>query len=135
MALIAFKPWFYWRKTQNRNELSVGNALGVFLAGGIGCLSRYLAILYVYPIMGFPIATLVVNVCGGFLAGVVVVKVPQFKPILLAGFLGGFTTFSAFSLECLTMIQNQQILNAVAYILASVFLSIGATWVGYTISG
>ena len=85
--------------------------------------------------MGFPIATLVVNVCGGFLAGVVVVKVPQFKPILLAGFLGGFTTFSAFSLECLTMIQNQQILNAVAYILASVFLSIGATWVGYTISG
>ncbi len=111
------------------------NAFCVFLAGGLGCLSRYMIGLYVLPIMGFPIATLVVNVCGGFLAGIVVTKVPQFKPILLAGFLGGFTTFSAFSLECLAMVQNQQILNAAAYILASVCLSIGAAWLGCVVSG
>ncbi len=113
----------------------MGNVFGVFLAGGLGCVSRYMIGLYVLPIMGLPFATLVVNVCGGFLAGVVSTKWPQFKPILLVGFLGGFTTFSAFSLECLIMVQNQQVFTAIIYILASVCLSIGAAWVGCTVSG
>lgn len=112
----------------------MANALGVFIAGGFGCLCRYLVSLYIFPILGLPIAILVVNVCGGFLAGVAIVKCPHLKPILLAGFLGGFTTFSAFSLECLIMIQNQQILMMLAYVVLSVVLSIGATWVGYIIS-
>jgi CrcB protein len=112
----------------------MANALIVFLSGGAGCLSRYLLSLCVIPIMGLPVATLFVNVSGGFLAGVVATKFPQFKPMLLIGFLGGFTTFSAFSLECLSMIQNQQILIAIAYILASVCLSIGAAWLGCLIS-
>lgn len=111
------------------------NAIGVFLAGGLGCLSRYLVGMWVMPIMNFSIATLIVNVCGGFLAGVVAAKWPQCKTILLAGFLGGFTTFSAFSLECLTLLQNQQILAAVGYVLASVILSIAAAWLGCQISG
>lgn len=106
------------------------NALIVFLSGGAGCLSRYLLTLHIFPVMGLPISTFIVNVSGGFLAGVVATKIPQFKPMLLIGFLGGFTTFSAFSLECLHMIQNQQILMAIAYILASVCLSIGAAWLG-----
>lgn len=110
------------------------NALSVFLAGGLGCLCRYLVGLCIFPILGLPIATLVVNVCGGFLAGVTATKWPQLKPILLAGFLGGFTTFSAFSLECLIMIQNQQILMMFAYVVLSVVLSIGAAWAGYIIS-
>ena len=113
----------------------MGNALGVFLAGGIGCLSRYLVGLYIMPVMGLPIATMVVNVCGGFLAGVVASKWPHLKPILLVGFLGGFTTFSAFSLECLMLLQNQQIITALAYVLISVVLSIGAAWLGYTTFG
>ncbi|MEI6628042.1 MAG: CrcB family protein, partial [Alphaproteobacteria bacterium] len=69
-----------------------------------------------------------------FLAGIVASKYPQFKPILLTGFLGGFTTFSAFSLECLNLIQNQQIFAALFYILISVVLSITAACVGCTIS-
>ncbi len=94
------------------------NPIGVFLAGGLGCLSRYLIGLWILPIMGLPIATLIVNVCGGFLAGVIASKFPQFKSFLLVGFLGGFTTFSSFSLECLSFVQNQQIFTALAYIFA-----------------
>jgi len=109
----------------------MANGLIVFVSGGAGCLSRYLLSLCVIPIMGLPVATLVVNISGGFLAGVVATKFPQFKPMLLIGFLGGFTTFSAFSLECLSMIQNQQIVMAFAYIIASVSLSISATCFGY----
>ncbi len=110
------------------------NAFGVFIAGGFGCLSRYLLGIWILPVMGFSIATLLVNVLGGFLAGIVASKYPQFKPILLTGFLGGFTTFSAFSLECLNLIQNQQIFAALSYILISVVLSVTAAWVGCTIS-
>jgi|LakMenE01Jun11ns_1017448.scaffolds.fasta_scaffold9872928_2 CrcB protein len=108
----------------------MANALVVFLSGGAGCLSRYLLSLCVFPIMGLPVATLIVNVSGGFFAGVVATKFAHLKPILLIGFLGGFTTFSAFSLECLQMIQNQQIVMAFAYIIASVSLSISAAWLG-----
>jgi len=109
----------------------MANALVIFLSGGAGCLSRYLLSLCVFPIMGLPVATLIINVSGGFLAGVVATKFSHLKPVLLIGFLGGFTTFSAFSLECLSMIQNQQMLMAFAYIMASVFLSITAAWFGY----
>lgn len=109
----------------------MANGLIVFVSGGAGCLSRYLLTLYTFPVLGLPISTFVVNVSGGFLAGVIATKFPQFKPMLLIGFLGGFTTFSAFSLECLSMIQNQQIVMAFAYIIASVSLSISATCFGY----
>ena len=76
----------------------MASALVIFLSGGAGCLSRYLINLCVTPIMGLPLATFIVNVSGGFFAGVVVSKFSHLKPILLIGFLGGFTTFSAFSL-------------------------------------
>jgi CrcB protein len=112
----------------------MANALSVFLAGGLGCFCRYLVGLYIFPILGFPVATLVVNICGGFLAGVVATKWPHLKPLLLVGFLGGFTTFSAFSLECLTMLQNQQIFTMLIYIIISMCFSICAAWVGYIIS-
>ena len=108
----------------------MASALVIFLSGGAGCLSRYLINLCVTPIMGLPLATFIVNVSGGFFAGVVVSKFSHLKPILLIGFLGGFTTFSAFSLECLQMIQNQQIVMAFAYIIASVSLSISAACLG-----
>lgn len=107
------------------------NAIGIFIAGGFGCLIRYLLGLWVLPLMGIPIATFLVNVLGGFLAGIVVSKLPHLKPVLLTGFLGGFTTFSTFSLECLHLLQNGQILIALAYIIASVTLSITAVWVGF----
>lgn len=109
----------------------MANVLVVFLSGGAGCLIRYLLSLCVFPIMGLPVATLIVNVSGGFFSGVVVSKFSHLKPVLLIGFLGGFTTFSAFSLECLQMIQNQQIVMAFAYIITSVFLSITAAWFGF----
>jgi CrcB protein len=110
----------------------MANALGIFLAGGLGCLSRYLVMVYFTPLLGFPV-TLIVNVVGGFFAGFVASKLPQLKPLFLAGFLGGFTTFSAFSLDCLAMIQNQEFLSAVLYILASVFLSLAAAWLGWVV--
>lgn len=106
------------------------NAIGVFLAGGAGCLTRYLLGLCIPTIMTIPVATLLVNVLGGFLAGIIISRVPSLKIILLTGFLGGFTTFSAFSLECLHFIQNGQIVTAMSYIIASILLSITAAWCG-----
>lgn len=101
----------------------------VALGGAIGSVLRFLSVQAV----GAPVATLVVNVVGSFVMGVLFVALSsrmQFAPLLMAGVLGGFTTFSAFSLDALKLWQGGQAPQAALYVAASVALSLAAVALG-----
>jgi len=88
---------------------------------------------------GVPLPILTVNVVGSFLMGVFVVWAAQrglthLSPLVMTGLLGGFTTFSAFSLETVTLIERGQLGAALAYVALSVGLSIAALAVGVALT-
>ena len=105
----------------------------VFLGGGIGSILRYgtnsIVSLYVIGQLG----TLLVNVLGSFLFGILVSIGEQrsdyFNLFLLTGLLGGFTTFSQFSFDVVTL-QNNDNFYSIIYILSSVLLSISMALLG-----
>ncbi len=83
----------------------------------------------------FPLAVMSVNVIGSFLMGAFAIWSLErghsaLNPFVMTGILGGFTTFSAFSLEALTLIERGQTLSALLYVALSVGLSIGALALG-----
>ncbi len=111
--------------------------LQVALGGALGASGRYLTTTAVARLMGksFPWGTMTVNVAGSFAMGVLVVLLAhlsgnRFAPLLMTGVLGGFTTFSAFSLDAATLYERGQVGPAAAYILASVILSVMALFAG-----
>lgn len=114
----------------------------VALGGAIGTSLRWLTGVAVLRALGpsdFPLAIITVNVVGSFLMGVFVVAAAQkglthLSPFVMTGVLGGFTTFSAFSLETITLIERGQTTSAALYILLSVGLSVGALAVGLLIA-
>lgn len=111
----------------------------VALGGGIGAAGRYLLGKIMFRLMGpgFPWGTLVANVLGGLVMGLFIgwltFKVSGGQNLRLfigVGVLGGFTTFSSFSLESLRMIENKAYAMAAGYMSASVVLSILAVFIG-----
>ena len=105
----------------------------VAAGGALGASARYLTSVGAVRLMGpgFPWATLAVNILGSFLMGAIVVILMQkggmrLAPFLMTGVLGGFTTFSAFSLDAVTIWERGQVSLAVIYVLASVLLSLAA---------
>lgn len=110
----------------------------VGIGGGAGAILRYLTGLGVIRLLGhgpFPLAILTVNVVGSFLMGVFVVAAAQrgltyLSPLVMTGLLGGFTTFSAFSLETVTLLERGQVGQAGLYVSLSVILSVGGLAVG-----
>lgn len=110
----------------------LGTVLSVAAGGAIGASLRFLAgamMLRVLGQTGFPFAILCVNVAGSFLMGVFVVLSAQygltrFAPFVMTGVLGGFTTFSAFSLEAVTLYERGDVGQAALYVGLSVVLSI-----------
>lgn len=110
----------------------------VALGGAIGATLRYLAGVWIFRLVGhtgFPVSILTVNVIGSFLMGVFVVAAAErglthYSPFLMIGVLGGFTTFSSFSLETITLVERGEFGSAVLYVLLSVGLSVGALFVG-----
>lgn len=103
----------------------------VALGGALGALARYGVNGLIYPVMAgkFPLGTLVVNVLGSVVMGVLYVLVfdkgwlnPEWRNLLMVGFLGAFTTFSAFSLDALALWQNGHLLLAACYVGFSVVL-------------
>lgn len=111
------------------------------LGGALGASLRYLTGKLAIRVMGpgFPWGTLTVNVLGSFLMGVLVVALAEkggnrFAPLLMTGFLGGFTTFSAFSLDAVTLMERGQHVVALSYVLASVLVSIVALMAGLAVS-
>ena len=105
----------------------------VALGGGIGSISRYL-ISIALPNSNFPWGTFVVNITGAFLIGFFFSVLDRsnetLRLLLITGICGGFTTFSAFSLENLQLIQHQQWILALSYIFGSLILGLLATFLG-----
>lgn len=107
----------------------------VALGGAAGSLARYGVGVAVARVFGlaFPWGTLAVNVAGGLAMGVLAARVgpenEQVRLLLGVGVLGGFTTFSTFSLETVRLLQ-QAPGNAMLYIAASLVLAVGACWAG-----
>ena len=109
----------------------------VFVGGGIGSVLRYTtnSILSVYVIG--QLGTVLVNVIGSFVFGILVSigedRSEYFNLFLLTGLLGGFTTFSQFSYDVVTL-QNNGNLYSIIYILSSVLLSISMALLGIYIA-
>ncbi len=106
--------------------------LFVALGGAAGSVSRYLLAQWTQAQWqgGFPVGTLLVNFAGSFGIGVTFVLLerqvlhPDWRGILMVGFLGAFTTFSTFSLEAMTLWETGHTGQALAYMLASVLLCV-----------
>lgn len=115
--------------------------LQVALGGAIGAALRFLSGMGIAKLVGsgFPFAILSVNVIGSFLMGFLVVATAKtgqahLNPFLLTGILGGFTTFSAFSLDAVTLFERGAIGQSALYVLASVSLSIAGLVVGLALA-
>ena len=115
------------------------NILLIGLGGGFGSIIRYLCqrwMTMVYP-HSFPLGTFLVNVVGCFLIGVFwglsfksFAVNESWKLFLMTGFCGGFTTFSAFTLESVGLLKEDKPGLFIFYIAASVILGLGATYGG-----
>lgn len=111
----------------------------VGMGSGIGGICRYLISLFMcHARNGFPWATFVVNVAGCLLIGILWGMTsrfqnlsPAFSLFLMVGLCGGFTTFSTFSKEGLTMLQTNNYLMFLLYAIGSVVLGIMAVALGY----
>ena len=112
----------------------------VGLGGGLGAMARYLVGVQAGRTLGtqLPWGTLAVNAAGGLLIGVLAgwlalrggADQERWRLFLGVGMLGGFTTFSAYSLEVVLMLQRREYLTAITYSFGSVFLSVGMLFVG-----
>ena len=111
----------------------------VFLGGGLGSVIRYgIGSLLAQTSSTFPFATFGVNILGSLLIGVfwaipAIADKNTYLCLLIVGFCGGFTTFSAFSWENLTLLKQGEVFLFFAYVLLSVSLCLLATWGGYAI--
>ena len=122
------------------------NLLIIAIGGALGSMLRYLASEAILKLTkswqiftSFPIGTSFVNVVGSLVAGIIYYFAiknfdsfdPRLKLLLFTGFLGGFTTFSAFSIDFLRLTMAGQYINAAVYAVASVVLSIRSVFFGF----
>lgn len=115
----------------------------VLLGGGLGSLARYLTGLWLADRLGaaFPWGTLAVNVLGSFLIGFIATFAdesggigPQTRLLLVTGLLGGFTTFSAFSLETWRLLEQNEMGRAALNIAVTLVLSFVAVVLGVAVA-
>ena len=114
-------------------------AILVFMGGGLGALGRFsLSVLIPRAAQGFPWATLIANALGALLIGLLAGWLAErqgLRAFWIVGLLGGFTTFSAFSLETLTLLDRGSAGLALTYVLASLAIGLLACWLGLRIAG
>lgn len=113
--------------------------LWIALGGALGASGRFFVTTTMGRMIGhgFPWGTVVVNVVGSFIMGALISFMaikwstsPEMRAFLTTGILGGFTTFSAFSLDFATLIERKENLAAIGYAAGSVGLSILAVFAG-----
>ena len=117
----------------------------VLIGGGIGSICRYVATTLIGSIAGtvFPFVTLFVNLLGSFLMGFLMFffldehfTLPETLRLFLAvGFLGGFTTFSSFSMESLLLLRGDSFFYAFANLAGNMLLGLLAVWLGMQAAG
>tara|TARA_B110000483_G_scaffold47058_1_gene58712 strand:- start:235 stop:606 length:372 start_codon:yes stop_codon:yes gene_type:complete len=110
--------------------------LAVAFGGALGSLARYAINIALLPVFGdrFPVSTLLVNLGGSILVGCCYALIvergllpAELRNLLMVGFLGAFTTFSAFSLDTIALWQNGQTIFAILYIFLTVTLCLLGT--------
>jgi len=111
--------------------------LCVLLGGAVGSLLRYVAAMAITARYSgrFPLATFLINVTGSFAIGVLATLLldaynPNWRPLLITGLLGGYTTFSAFEFESFTAFRGGDSAIALLYLLGSVAVGYLACWLG-----
>lgn len=115
--------------------------LAISIGAVLGANARYLVGGWVLDRLGaeFPSGTLLINVSGSFVIGLVYALIEHHgapgwvRPLVIIGFLGAYTTFSTFSLDALGLAERGAWLAAGAYVLGSVAASLAAVWVGVTL--
>jgi len=122
----------------------MSTVLQVALGGAIGASARYLSGGVILRALGsnFPYGTMFVNVVGSFVMGLLAVYLMErmdgsfgrFAPFLMTGVMGGFTTFSAYSLDALYLIERGRFAAATIYMGGSVLLAIAALFAGMTLA-
>jgi len=114
----------------------------VFIGAGLGGSMRYLVSNSVYKIFPtyFPFGTILVNVLGSFILGVLIFGFGQrqllgnnLKLLLAVGFCGGFTTFSTFSFETFNLLRDAEFLLAVINIFVNLFFTLAGMFLAYVI--
>lgn len=116
--------------------MSAAAVAAVAVGSAIGGAARYgISMALAERSALFPVGTLLINVAGAFVLGVLVRGLGdgtslEMRLLLTVGVCGGFTTFSTFSLETVRLLQDDAALRAVAYVTASVVLSAAAVWLG-----
>lgn len=122
-----------------RTDRDVTQTLAIAAGGALGAIMRFWVSNGVYALLGrgFPYGTLVVNVVGSLMMGILfilmlerAVAAAELRGLLLVGFLGAFTTFSTFSIETLNLIEQTEYLKALANVLISVVACVGAAAIG-----
>lgn len=116
----------------------------IFIAcgGAVGALLRYSLQVAIPATTGkLPVAMLLANVLGSLAMGILFVLIQEktllaewLRPLLMVGLLGAFTTFSTFSLDTIRLLEAGQFAVAITNILLSVVLSVGAAYMGITIT-
>ena len=122
--------------------MSVSAMFWVALGGSLGALLRFMLATWFATPDRFPWTTLVINIAGSFGIGLLWglgQSQPWFEQwgryLLVVGLLGGFTTFSAFSLENVAMLDAGRYLQSLVYVLTSVLVCVVAAWTGLRLTG
>ncbi len=119
------------------------NYIAVLVGGGIGALLRYVIATFVQKyVPNFPLGTFIINVSGAFLIGFLsvylteVIEAPSsVRLFTITGILGGYTTFSTFTLEGFGLLDEGDYMKALYYILGTNILGFLGVWLGRFLGG
>ncbi len=124
-----------------RLGLTLSTLLAIFIGGALGTVARYFLDTALPTASGhFPWATLLINLSGSLLIGLVIPltervsdRLPQARPLLVVGILGGWTTYSALAVDADQLAQDGHVGAMLAYLAATVFGGLAAVVIGHAV--